>query len=81
MLQNDLERPVFEKYLVLALLKRWLRAQAEVAGALLGGSGATVFAILRAPESGEAVAQRLRAQFGPNLWMHLCETVDVRQSA
>lgn len=77
-LQNDLERPVFEKYLVLAVLKRWLRAQPEVAGALLAGSGATLFAILRTHEKGEALAERLLAKFGPNLWMHLCETVDIR---
>ena len=76
-LQNDLERPVFEKHLFLAHLKRWLRAQEEVAGALLAGSGSTVFAVLHAPESGEKLARRVGETFGPNLWMHLCETIDV----
>jgi len=74
-LQNDLERPVFEKHLFLALLKQWLRAQEEVAGALLAGSGSTVFAILRAPEVGERLAHRAAEQFGTNLWMQLCETI------
>jgi len=34
---NDLERPVFEKYLVLGHLKMWLREQPEVGVALLFG--------------------------------------------
>jgi 4-diphosphocytidyl-2-C-methyl-D-erythritol kinase len=76
-LQNDLERPVFEKYLFLASLKQWLRAQEEVAGALLAGSGSTVFAILRAPETAEGLAGRIGARFGGNLWIHACETIDV----
>ena len=43
---NDLERPVFEKYLVLALLKQQLRQQLGVRAALMSGSGSTVFAVL-----------------------------------
>ena len=40
-LVNDLERPVFEKYLFLAELKTWLLEQVpEVAGALMSGSEA-----------------------------------------
>jgi 4-diphosphocytidyl-2-C-methyl-D-erythritol kinase len=76
-LHNDLERPVFEKYLFLAVLKEWLRTQEEVAGALLAGSGSTVFAVLREAERGGSLAQRVTETFGPNLWMHLCETIDV----
>ena len=46
-LQNDLERPVFEKHIFLARMKGWLREQPEVAAALLSGSGSTMFAVLR----------------------------------
>src|SRR6202040_168949 len=41
---NDLERPVFEKFVFLAELKMWLFKQAEVDAALMSGSGSTVFA-------------------------------------
>src|SRR6202521_2605085 len=34
--RNDLERPVFEKFVLLAYLKTWLRQQAEVGAALPG---------------------------------------------
>ena len=44
---NDLERPVFEKFVFLAHLKMWLLKQADVGAALMSGSGSTVFAVLR----------------------------------
>ena len=74
-LVNDLERPVFEKYLFLADLKTWLLAQPEVAGALMSGSGATVFALLREKEAAESLASKVGAEFGTNLWCCLCETI------
>lgn len=74
-LVNDLERPVFEKYLFLADLKSWLLAQPEVAGALMSGSGATVFAVLHDKSGGESLAPRVAAEFGTNLWCCVCETV------
>src|SRR6266566_2090599 len=40
---NDLERPVFEKFVFLAQLKMWLLRQPEVGAALMSGSGSTVF--------------------------------------
>jgi 4-diphosphocytidyl-2-C-methyl-D-erythritol kinase len=72
-LENDLERPVFEKYLVLAAMKEWLREQPETAGALMSGSGSTMIAALREPWMGEALGARAKATFGPDLWT--CETV------
>jgi 4-diphosphocytidyl-2-C-methyl-D-erythritol kinase len=74
-LVNDLERPVFEKYLFLALLKRWLIEQPEVAGALTSGSGATVFAVLKDQDSTVALGERVVQEFGENLWLCACETV------
>lgn len=72
-LVNDLERPVFEKYLVLGDLKRWLLAQQEVAGALMSGSGATVFAVLKEGTAacGTELAARARGEFGATFWTRL----------
>lgn len=65
---NDLERPVFEKYLFLARMKEWLRAQPEVAVALLSGSGSTMLAVLRDADVADALAQRAKAELDPVLW-------------
>ena len=67
-LQNDLERPVFEKHLFLARMKVWLREQPEVAAALLSGSGSTMFAVLREAAGGTALVARARAELDPALW-------------
>jgi len=72
-LVNALERPVFEKYVFLALLKRWLLAQPEAAGALMSGSGSTVFAVLRPGGSGEELAARAVENFG-EIWTCVCHT-------
>jgi 4-diphosphocytidyl-2-C-methyl-D-erythritol kinase len=74
-LANDLERPVFEKYLQLAEMKRWFLAQPETTGALMSGSGSTVFALLRDKSAGPALAEKATAQFGPHLWLMLTETI------
>ncbi|MEP6936706.1 MAG: 4-(cytidine 5'-diphospho)-2-C-methyl-D-erythritol kinase [Chthoniobacterales bacterium] len=74
-LTNDLERPVFEKYVFLATLKTWLRAQPEVAAALLSGSGSTVFAILRSDAKADDLAQRVSRDVDPDLWTFACETL------
>src|SRR6266566_755167 len=42
---NDLERPVFEKFVFLAQVKAWLLKQPEVGAAVMSGSGSTVFAV------------------------------------
>ncbi len=74
-LVNDLERPVFEKHIFLADLKRWLLAQPEAAGALMTGSGATVFAVLKSKEDALPLGERVAAEFGPDLWLCACETL------
>ena len=73
-LVNDLERPVFEKFIQLAEMKRWLLEQTETAGALMSGSGSTVFALLREKGDGPALSEKARAQFGPHTWLALTET-------
>jgi 4-diphosphocytidyl-2-C-methyl-D-erythritol kinase len=70
---NDLERPVFEKFVLLAHLKQWLRKQPEVAVALMSGSGSTVFAVLCGEAGGEELAARAREQIDAALWTFVCE--------
>ena len=72
---NDLERPVFQKYLQLAHLKNWLLGQDEVAAALMSGSGSTVFAVLKSKLDGPALAQKFIAEFGTTFWLGFAETV------
>jgi len=71
---NDLERPVFEKHLFLAVLKGWLLAQAEVAGALMSGSGSTLFAVLHEATGAAPLASRAAQEFGQSLWCKAVET-------
>ena len=74
-LVNDLERPVFQKYIQLAEMKRWLLAQPEVTGAVMSGSGSTMLAILRERSAGAALMEKARAQFGANLWLCAVDTI------
>ena len=70
---NDLERPVFEKFVLLAHLKTWLRKQPEVAVALMSGSGSTVFAVLREGVTGAELATRARREIDATVWTCDCE--------
>src|ERR1700730_10326581 len=71
---NDLERPVFEKFVLLGYLKTWLCLQPEVGAALLSGSGSTVFAALRGDADAEKLAARVREDLDSAMWMHICTT-------
>jgi 4-diphosphocytidyl-2-C-methyl-D-erythritol kinase len=71
---NDLERPVFEKFVFLAQMKTWLREQPEVGATLMSGSGSTVFAVMRTNVDVDLVAKRARAELDPRLWTFACET-------
>jgi 4-diphosphocytidyl-2-C-methyl-D-erythritol kinase len=70
---NDLERPVFEKFVFLARLKMWLLEQAEVGAALMSGSGATVFAVMHENADVELLAARAKAELDLELWTFVCE--------
>jgi len=70
---NSLERPVFEKFLVLPAMKDWLRRQPEVRAAAMSGSGSTLFAVLRDNASGPDLKRRAKAMFGETFWVVLCE--------
>jgi 4-diphosphocytidyl-2-C-methyl-D-erythritol kinase len=69
---NDLEEPVFEKYLLLPVMKQWLRGQAGVESAFMTGSGSTMVAIL-SPEAQDThlagIQERFLAEFGPTFWI------------
>lgn len=67
-LENDLERPVFEKYRFLAEVKQWLLDRRETTAALMSGSGSTVFAILRGGANADALAAAARSELDPGLW-------------
>lgn len=73
-LVNDLERPVFEKFVFLAEMKRWLLQQTEVDAALMSGSGSTMFAVLKEGASSDRLAQRARDELDPELWVCACAT-------
>jgi len=75
-LVNDLEPPVFEKYLLLPVLKDWLRKQDGVEAAFMTGSGSTMVAILT-PGTPEAristIRQELAGEFGETVWTAITE--------
>src|SRR5437899_4263302 len=72
---NDLERPVFEKFVFLARIKMWLLEQKEVAAALMSGSGSTVFAALRPNVDVDLLAKRVRKELDREIWTCFCETL------
>jgi 4-diphosphocytidyl-2-C-methyl-D-erythritol kinase len=71
---NDLERPVFEKFVFVAQLKMWLLKQPEVGAAVMSGSGSTVFAVIRNGADAEHLASQAKAEFDPELWTCACKT-------
>lgn len=71
-LENDLEPPVFEKYLLLPAIKHWLREQPEVESAFMTGSGSTMVAILKPGTSTTTLAGlkvAISENFGPTIWV------------
>ncbi len=73
-LVNDLERPVFEKFVFFGQMKMWLRKQPEVGAAMMSGSGSTLFAVMRADADVDLVATRAKSELDPELWTCACET-------
>jgi 4-diphosphocytidyl-2-C-methyl-D-erythritol kinase len=71
-LRNDLEQPVFQKYLLLPEIKNWLEQQPEVEAALMSGSGSTMFAVVKSAEDGRQVAERFSLFFGLKFWVRVC---------
>ena len=74
-LVNDLERPVFEKFVFLAEIKMWLLKQPEVDAALMSGSGSTVFAVIRSDTDVDRLSIRANAQLDRELWTCVAHTL------
>jgi 4-diphosphocytidyl-2-C-methyl-D-erythritol kinase len=72
---NDLERPVFGKFIILAAMKEWLLEHSLVAAAAMSGSGSCLFAILRDPRGGDQLAAEAKAEFGDTFWTAACRTL------
>lgn len=72
---NDLERPVFQKYLMLARMKEWLLDQREVHAAMLSGSGSSLLAVLTRNDRGRILEERALQVFGPNTWTWVGHTL------
>lgn len=71
---NDLERPVFEKYIFLGKLKMNMLRENGVAVAMMSGSGSTVFALCDSLE----VAKKLQGdtkKIDKMLWTCVCVTL------
>src|ERR1700741_3139162 len=72
LLRNDLEPPVFQKYLLLPEIKSWLEQQAETEVALMSGSGSTMFTVVKSADGGEQVSDRFSLFFGFKFWVRVC---------
>lgn len=71
---NDLERPVFQKYLLLPALKNWLLGHGETRAALMSGSGSTMFAITDTAAQAAELAEKARAWCGETTWTLATQT-------
>jgi len=72
---NDLEPPVFAKYLLLPAIKEWLLEQSAVESAFMTGSGSTMVAVIKPESAGDdipALKQAIKTEFGETMWV--CET-------
>ena len=66
---NDLERPAFEKYLIIGDTKGWLLEQPEVEAAAMTGSGSALFALLHDGAERQEIARRAVQRYGESLWV------------
>lgn len=71
-ISNDLERPVFAKFIILPAIKQWLLGHSLVAAAAMTGSGSCLYAILRDPRGAEQLAAEAKEEFGRKLWTAAC---------
>jgi 4-diphosphocytidyl-2-C-methyl-D-erythritol kinase len=75
---NSLEAPSIRKFPVLELIKKAMR-DGGAAGALMSGSGATVFGLFGDAKAAERSAQEVREQIGPSMWTKMARFASVRQ--
>ena len=67
-LRNDLEPPAFSKYPWLPLVKKWFLSRPETQGALMSGSGSSVFALTRSDEETHHLRRHFLLEFGDRLF-------------
>jgi len=73
-LYNSLEAPVFHKYPILELFKQSL-VDAGAVGAMMSGSGATVFGLCASESEARTVSKKIASMFGTSLWTHVARFV------
>jgi len=72
---NSLETPSIRKFPVLGLLKKAM-CENGAAGALMSGSGATVFGVFAKTADAERSARQIREHFGPSMWTTITRFAD-----
>ncbi|MAW12031.1 MAG: 4-(cytidine 5'-diphospho)-2-C-methyl-D-erythritol kinase [Verrucomicrobiales bacterium] len=70
---NDLEAPVFKKFLVLPAIKSWLLESDGTELALMSGSGSTMFAVCVDLLAAQKIVKRAQEYFGSSLWTKIVE--------
>ena len=75
---NSLEAPSVRKFPILDLIKKAMR-NGGAAGALMSGSGATVFGLFADAKAAETSARDIREQFGPSMWTTVTRFASVRR--
>lgn len=73
---NSLEAPSIHKFPVLELIKDAMR-EGGAAGALMSGSGATVFGLFPDAKLAKTSARKIREQFGPSMWTQVTKFAPV----
>lgn len=72
---NDLEAPVFRKFLLLPVLNQWLNEQPETCIARMSGSGSTVFAVCPTAADAESLSARATAYLGNTFQIFTASTI------
>ncbi len=73
---NSLEAPSIRKFPVLELIKDAMR-DGGATGALMSGSGATVFGLFPNAKLAKASARKVHEQFGPSMWTQVAKFAPV----
>ena len=73
---NDLEVPVFEKFLFLPALKTWLLDKKETEVVLMSGSGSTIFAVCSNEISADRIINNVKLDFGEDIWCKIVHLVE-----
>jgi 4-diphosphocytidyl-2-C-methyl-D-erythritol kinase len=75
---NSLEIPSVRKFPVLGLIKKAM-CESGAAGALMSGSGASLFGLFANRDDAERCARQIREQFGPSMWTAITRSADASE--